>query len=436
MGGKDSENKQKPGILRQRAEERLRLHKGAQSRAYEADTQRLIQELQVHQIELQMQNEELQRIQLELEKSRQKYFDLFDLAPLGYLICNRYAIIQEANLTAATMLGVKRGRLLKQPLSKYIISKDQDIFYLHIKNLTKEQIQQNCELRMLKKKGLQFYAHLESRPINDDQGAMDQFRVLLIDVTDRKESEERIEKMVDERTKELVKTQVELEKAKRLSDIGLLAATVAHELRNPLGVIKIASYNIRKKIHNPLLDKHLDNIEQKISESDQIINNLLGYSRITMPHYQTINIKDILDECIRNKNNLCSGRQIAIVKEYTAIKNIVIEADPYQLKEIINNILDNACQSFAANKKGMIEIKAHLVDNKSIRISCTDNGGGIDNEYLEKVFEPFFTLKSKGTGLGLAICRQLASIHGGTIDIKSEKGKGTTVAVNLPTKKE
>jgi len=262
------------------------------------------------------------------------------------------------------------------------------------------------------------------------------------DITERKHADEVLkrdketfEKLVSEKTHELFKTQAELDKAKRLSDLGILAATVAHELRNPLGVIKIAAYNIRKKRENSLLDKHLDNIEKKVLESGQIINNLLNYSRIKIPSYEKIQIYDILNECITFTKRRFHKQNVSIVKKFKSRKKKLIEADPLQIREIFNNVLTNAYQS-VSNKKGKIEISERDDGKGSIEIIFKDNGMGIDKEDLERVFEPFFTRKSKGTGLGLTICNELVNLHSGRIDINSKKGKGTSVTVSLPIKRE
>lgn len=250
-----------------------------------------------------------------------------------------------------------------------------------------------------------------------------------------KRDKETFERLVSKRTQELFKTQAELDKAKCLSNLGTLAATVAHELRNPLGVIKIASYNIRKKRENSLLDKHLDNIEKKVSESNQIINNLLGYSRIEIPSYEKIQIYNILNECITFTKKRFHKQNVSIVKKFKSTKKKLIEADPLQIREIFNNILTNAHQA-VSNKKGKIEISARDDGKGSIEISFKDNGIGIDKEDLKRIFEPFFTRKSKGTGLGLTICNELVNLHDGKIDIESKKGKGTSVTISLPIKRE
>jgi len=113
---------------------------------------------------------------------------------------------------------------------------------------------------------------------------------------------------------------------------------------------------------------------------------------------------------------------------------LVIDADILQLKELFNNILNNACDAVIDNKGGVI-INCELLEN-NIKLCFEDNGIGINQSDIEKIFEPFFTTKSKGTGLGLFVCYQIIQNHAGTINIKSNPGKGTTVSVTLPLKKK
>ncbi len=244
-----------------------------------------------------------------------------------------------------------------------------------------------------------------------------------IDITERKRAQE-----------ELLKAQKELNDAKRLSDIGTLAATIAHELRNPLAAIKMAGYNIKRKAPNSALDKHLLNIETKLAESEQIISNLLFYSKIKMPHYGNINIHNILNACIKEAASQFSKYSIEVEKRIEPIKDLLIEADPVQAKEVFSNILNNAFDALEEHR-GRIEIEA-LCNNETVKVLIKDSGVGIAKEDLEKVFEPFFTTKAKGTGLGLAVCQQIVHLHGGSIHIKSEKGKGTAVAIILPIKQK
>jgi PAS domain S-box-containing protein len=178
--------------LRQRAEEVLQQQPEELREMPPEDIQHLIHELQVHQIELEMQNEELRRIQRELELSRDRYSDLYDFAPVGYFTLSETGLILQANLTAATMLGVERGRLIKQPLSRFILSEDQDIYYLHRKQLFETREPQVCEMRMVRKDGSQFWAQIEAAMALDGEGQA-VCRTAMSDITERKQAEERLE---------------------------------------------------------------------------------------------------------------------------------------------------------------------------------------------------------------------------------------------------
>ena len=234
---------------------------------------------------------------------------------------------------------------------------------------------------------------------------------------------------------ELMQAQKDLESARRLSDIGTLASVIAHELRNPLSAIRIAAYNIKRKGQLTSLEKHFATIEKKIVESDQIINNLLFYSRLKMPHYQTFRVYEILNECIASAKKRFSEETISVDKKIDSIKKDYIEADPLQIGELFNNILNNAFEALS-NRKGKIAIAAGKDGKDNIEIIFRDNGVGIEDEDLKRIFEPFFTKKSKGTGLGLTVCNQVVNLHSGKIEIESKKDRGTTFTVILPMKKK
>jgi PAS domain S-box-containing protein len=175
--------------LRERAEEIAR-EKAAQSPEIikalsPEETLQTIHELRVHQIELEMQNDELRRAQAELDASRARYFDLYDLAPVGYVTLSEKGLILEANLTAATLLGVIRGALVKQPIFRFILKEDQDIYYRHRKQLFETGEPQEFELRMVKKDGTTFWTHLEASIAKDTYGAS-VCRVVMNDITERK----------------------------------------------------------------------------------------------------------------------------------------------------------------------------------------------------------------------------------------------------------
>ncbi len=152
------------------------------------ESQRTIHELHVHQIELKMQNEELRRVQAELEAMRAHYFDLYELAPVGYCIISGEGLILEANLTAVTLLGTARSTLIKQPITRFILGEDQDIYYLHRKQLLESKAPHACELRMVKKDGTPFWVSLLATPPSSvrDSDGVSSSRLVLSDVTARK----------------------------------------------------------------------------------------------------------------------------------------------------------------------------------------------------------------------------------------------------------
>lgn len=260
-------------------------------------------------------------------------------------------------------------------------------------------------------------------PAKDSSGAVKGLILYLVDVTKFKKA-----------TDALIKTQRELAETRRLSEVGTLAASIAHELRNPLAVIQTATYNIKRKNKNPALDRNIMNIDAKISESDQIINNLLAYSRIKMPNYEDVKICDIIEGCIADIRERFRNYRVVIVKNFGRCKKSLIKADPVQLSEIFNNVLCNSYEAFPRHK-GKVSIKVNPYRKDWINIIFKDNGVGIDKKDKKKIFEPFFTTKSKGTGLGLAVCQQLVRLHGGKMALTSKKSKGTVLTIMLPVNK-
>jgi signal transduction histidine kinase len=282
------------------------------------------------------------------------------------------------------------------------------------------------------------FVWIKVAPLYDDKGVIIGAIESVRDITEHKESEailrqdrEVFEDLVKGKTEELLRVQKELVDAKHLSEIGALAATIAHELRNPLAAIRTAAYNIRRKAQERNLVSHLDNIEKKVLESDQIISNLLSYSRIRTPHLERVDIHELLEECVKAAKDRFAKYKVKVSKTCNCKKGDVLRVDPLHMKELFNNILNNSYESFD-QKAGVILIKADYRPRSKFTISFSDNGSGISEADLKKVSQPFFTTKSKGTGLGLTVCFQLVSLHNGSMDIKSQVGKGTTVTVTLP----
>lgn len=153
------------------------------------ETEKIVHELQVHQIELEIQNEELLRVQTELESSREKYFELYDLAPVGYFTMNEQGFILHSNLTFSSLLGIERAALIRQPLSRYILPVDQEIYYRHRKKLFEEKSTDVFEIRMLRAGRTQFWARIQANEMLDLQGNK-VLRAVVSEITQQKQLEE------------------------------------------------------------------------------------------------------------------------------------------------------------------------------------------------------------------------------------------------------
>ena len=211
--------KNKTPSLRKRAEEFLDKNSEAVKEITSVDVKKLIEDLHIHQIELEIQNEELRQTQLELEASRDMYSDLYDFAPVCYVTVSEKGLILQANLSCAAMLGVERSSLIGKPLSRFINKDDQDVFYLHRKTLFETNAKQVCELNLIGKDCIQFYAQLESIVVKDTNGDIAQTRTTITDINDRKQAEEALRKAYDEldrkvkaRTAELTEANKELKR--------------------------------------------------------------------------------------------------------------------------------------------------------------------------------------------------------------------------------
>jgi len=173
-------------------------------------------------------------------------------------------------------------------------------------------------------------------PVLDEKGEIDFLVFSLKDVTDATRAAE-----------ELRRSDKKLQEARRLADLGVLAATVAHELRNPLGAIQMAADNIKRKKGDRPIDSHLTNIDKMIAESDQIINNLLFYSRLKCIQFESMSIYECLNECITAAKKQFRMQKASVRKLLNPVRTIIMDADPIQLKEVFNNILHNAFDAVA-----------------------------------------------------------------------------------------
>lgn len=241
------------------------------------------------------------------------------------------------------------------------------------------------------------------------------------------------EGIIEKRAQERMKLKEQLSKARHLSSLGEMVAGISHEIRNPLGIIKSSAELLKKKMNgfdpsNPIADI----IVEESVRLNHIITDFLDYAKPKRPNLLPCRIIDVIE---KNITFLSTQTQ---QQGYCIIKNVreplpEILADPDMLYQAFLNILINAMQSMPEGGKVYIDISATSAE---VTIIFKDEGGGIQRDVLEKIWNPFFTTKEKGTGLGLGIVKNIIESHGGTILIQNRPVWGVQVTVRLPAKRE
>ncbi len=432
---KKNKNKSYNNGLKERAEEFINKNPSAIKKIPPDEVKKLIEHLQVHQVELEMQNEELRRAQLELEEARDKYSDLYDFAPVGYFTISDKGMILEANLTGATMLGVERGLMIGKPFSKFINRDDQDIFYRHQRKLIETKNKLTCELRIVKKDGSQFHAQMECIPVFDENGKLDQIRAAMTEITERKRAEE-----------EKASLEAQLRQAHKMEAIGTLAGGVAHEFNNILGVIignnELALMDMPD--WNPAKNC-LKEIQKASLRAKDVVRNILSFARKTPAERTPIQISTVIKESLKLLR--ASVPTMIEIRQNISCERDMILADPTEVNQVLMNLCTNAVHATGV-KAGALEVGLEPIalDKDSaakydglnpgdfVKLTVRDTGYGIDPEIIGRIFDPYFTTKSlaERTGMGLAIVYGIVKKHDGAIRVESEAGKGTVFEVLFP----
>ncbi|MEJ5350065.1 MAG: [Fe-Fe] hydrogenase large subunit C-terminal domain-containing protein [Melioribacteraceae bacterium] len=236
--------------------------------------------------------------------------------------------------------------------------------------------------------------------------------------------------------KEIRETQEQLANAEKLASIGQLAAGVAHEINNPLGSIMIYASLLKKKLEKAFNDQQssedLKLIIEEANRCKNIVSNLLNFARQGKLRLSKVNLRELVNDIIRLVKVKPEFSNVVISEKYEA-EETLIEGDSDQLKQALLNIITNACEAVESKNDKQVLINISENGNK-LTIEIADNGIGIPQENLSKIFTPFFTTKKigKGTGLGLAITYGIIKMHKGDIKVQSEVGKGTKFFISLP----
>lgn len=230
---------------------------------------------------------------------------------------------------------------------------------------------------------------------------------------------------------ELEKVRDELVRQTRFSAIGELAASIAHDLRNPLGAIRNSVFFLGRRLpdDSPEWSRHLEIIEQEIRTANRIIDNMLDMGRSRTPSKETLDLARVIRDAFAH-----IGEEAEVALDLRLEPDpFLIYADPNQIQRLLGNLVTNAAQ--AMDYRGSIVVTARR-DGQTDMITISDEGPGVPAELRHRVFEPLFTTRAKGTGLGLAICRRIAERHGGTIELVDSGERGTRFELRLPHRED
>jgi PAS domain S-box-containing protein len=415
--------------LRKQAENRANEHGQAEAPAGPGAAEayrHLVEELRIHQVELEMQNEELHRAQDQITRAHARYFALYDQAPVGYCTLSAEGTILEANLTAAQLLGAPEGSLPGRPFTDFVSAADQDAHYLQFRQSVQDGTAHAWDLRLCRADGSAFWARLSlaghGGPLPGgapDSGAPPQSWVSLTDLTETKRAE-----------------------AERVDSLALLSAGIAHDFNNLLGAMlgNLELYRLDHGAGDPGMER-LEVVEAQIFRASLIVGQLLAYSGKGSAPLGAVELNQEADEALR-----LLGVTLApygSLRRQPAPGRLFMEGESAQIQQVIMNLLLNAAEAVVpghgeialrtgAALLGGGDLPPGLGPGPHVWVEVADNGTGIPEPVRGRIFDPFFTTKATGRGLGLSAVRGIVERHRGAIQIISQEGRGTQFRLVFP----
>jgi PAS domain S-box-containing protein len=409
--------------LRRRASARLKARaKTGPSAAPQsaADTRRLLHELQVHQIELEMQNEELQQVRSEIEAVLEQYSDLYEFAPVGYLTLDRDGTIREANLMAASLLGIPRAELVKKPLRNFLAQADRPPLDDFLRQVFARGERKECDGELLAKGKAPVQVRMRANLFESGQTC----RLTVSDITLHRQAEE--DRLV----------------VGKLESTGILAGGIAHDFNNLLTAV-LLNIDMARMLPSAgeKQDALLVDARLAVLRAHDLTQQLITFAEGGAPVRTPTHLPGIIQEATR----LALGDS-GLACEFSVTDDLwLAEVDHEQIGQVVRNLVLNAREAMPGGGAISIRLENVVVEppkppplspGRYIRASITDHGGGIPRNVLPRIFDPYFSTKQrgsqKGMGLGLTICRAIIQKHGGTIAVFSTAETGTTFHLYLP----
>ena len=393
----------------------------------ETDTLKLINELQVYQVELEIQNEELRQARFEAQDA----IDLYDLAPSGYFTLNTNGEIIRLNLTGSYMLGKDRTSLQNSRFGFFVSENSKPIFNLFLERVFRGNIKESCEVELITNGNAPMIVQLTGIVNNKT----DQCLVTIVDITAQKQAMElaRIsEQEIKLKNQELRKINAEKDK---------FFSIIAHDLRSPftgfLGLTQIMAEEIASLTIDEIQNIAV-NMRDTTANLFRLIENLLHWARMQQGLIpfdpETLQLFPIIDESIAIVMEHSKNKEIDIV--YDIPDGLEVYADSNILQTVIRNVVSNAVKF--THKGGKISVSAKPSDSKIVEISIKDSGIGMSRSMIDHLFRLDVQANRKGTegetstGLGLLLCKEFVEKLGGKIWVESEEGHGSDFKFTLP----
>ncbi len=350
--------------------------------------------------------------------------------------------ILAANETTARRLGLTVEELVGQKWQKLIPA---ELVMMRTEKVN-EILRTGIPLYFEDERDGIFFGH-SAYPVFDENSAITRLAVFSRDITERrmsltalKKSQDQLqllnrelELMVEHRTLELQETQRQFLHAGKLSAIGKLSASIAHEFNNPLqGILSVLKGLTKRAI---LEEEDRELLGEAIEECDRIkdlIRSLQEFNRPSSGRKRLMDVNEVVDSVLLLYRSDFQGKRISVVRDF-AHKLPQIQAVSDQIKQVFLNIMINAADA-CQRRGGVITVRTWLEDESSVAVAIGDNGVGINPSDMEMIFQPFYTTKPevKGTGLGLSVCHGIIKNHNGAIRVESQPGRGATFTVVLP----
>ncbi len=384
---------------------------------------RIEEDLRIHQIELEAQNEELKTAHAELEVLMDKYQDLYDFAPNAYISLDSEGLFQEANLTTTKLLGTERIALLGKPFHRWIHRDSQDSYHYFLRLLNETNQGQTCEVELKTKEQGEIYAKLVGAPIFEDNGTTPGYRIIIFDITEEKKAEE---------------LALQKEKYKAVADI---SAGIAHNFNNLLqvllGNIDLAISDLKSGAMSGIKEKLLEMkaackfAAGTIKRLNHFVRNA---NRNNEEEDEIFDLSELVSQVVEISKPIWKdqpqGTRVTVFMEETLDPFCMVKGNRDEIFKVVLNLIKNSVE--ALPKGGKIEISVYR-ENDGVILCVKDNGIGIPDANISRLFTPFFTTHMEaGRGLGLSTCNTIVNSHMGTISVNSRVGRGTSFYVRLP----